>query len=61
MELKPGPAAPAPAVLPLLIVPYGIETRYLVVVAYLQKFLLIVPYGIETLFDFLVFCGNQSF
>ena len=32
----------------LLIVPYGIETRYCVRIAYFVVVLLIVPYGIET-------------
>ena len=49
MELKHGPPRPTVLRLPLLIVPYGIETS-LCVPRLLPECLLIVPYGIETLY-----------
>ncbi len=48
MELKPNYLSSEKDMPELLIVPYGIETR-VVIVQELPALLLIVPYGIETL------------
>ena len=49
MELKLCPFVCRTEVIPLLIVPYGIETNLLTFFEVLSP-LLIVPYGIETLY-----------
>ena len=49
MELKPYQQFFLEYAHPLLIVPYGIETKSLFVSVFVAK-LLIVPYGIETVF-----------
>ena len=48
MELKPQSFLLLLSTFPLLIVPYGIETKIGISLRFMIDLLLIVPYGIET-------------
>ena len=60
MELKPFPRRLLVFFATLLIVPYGIETKYCTRNRS-ENLLLIVPYGIETLYSQRLECLRRSF